>query len=253
MQKSKVRSEQFKAHRRQLLRMGAAGLPMVLTLRASASGALISQLRCTFTIPNSTKILVDDTGQAWVGTSKLGISGNKPKNKNISKFKNHAQYVFPAGTVPSSYRADACPPDPCDGFANNLNDANVDSMFAHLTDSEGDYQATEGFSGAGNGGSHSHNNNDHIQCDNHGHQVDEHGHSIGSNTGKYAECGYKAYNVSNNQIAPGDYVNNGSWSLPGDEDGLYLSLSINYADSYGNTGGWPGISCIVSILNYLNL
>ncbi|MBV1901250.1 MAG: hypothetical protein KUG56_06215 [Kordiimonadaceae bacterium] len=250
MQKSKVRSEQFKAHRRQLLRMGAAGLPMVLTLRASASEALISQLRCTFTIPSKTKILVDDTGQAWVGKSRLRIRDNKPKNDHISNFQNNADYVFPEGTVPSSYRADACPPDPCDGYAQNLKDANVDSMFAHLTDSEGDYQATEGFSGGG-GGSGGHSN--HIHCDSHGHQVDGHHHSVETSTTRYAECGYKAYKVSNNQISPGDYINNGSWNLPGDEDGLYLSLSLNYADSYGNTGGWPGISCIVSILNYLNL
>ena len=236
---------------------------MVLTLRASASGAIISQLQCSFTVPNKTKILVDDTGQAWVGTKKLGISGNKPKNKHINKFKNNAQYVFPAGTVPSAYRADACAPDPCDGYASNLPNGDVNSMFAHMTDSETDYDAPGGLSpdregaggGAGaswhSGGGGGHSN--HIHCDRHGHQVDGDHHSVGGGSSTYADCGYKAYNVGNSSISPGDYVNGSSWNLPGNDLGLYVSLSLSYADSYGDTGGWPGISCIVSIVNYLNL
>lgn len=249
MQDLDSQSELFKARRRQLLRMGAAGMPMVLTLRASASQALISQLQCVFVVPKSTKILVDDSGQAWVGTGKLKKYSEGLKLSEIAEFKETADFVFPSGSAPASYRPDVCAPDPCEGsWLTELDNADIDSMFAHLTDGENDYLAAEGFSGSGFGGGNGHTN--HIHCDSHGHQVDGHHHSVGES--EYTTCGYKRYGVSNKTIAPGDYVTEGgSWNLSGSK-GLYIALSIKYADSHGQTGGWPGISCIVSILNYLN-
>ncbi|MEX0300351.1 MAG: hypothetical protein AB3N28_14850 [Kordiimonas sp.] len=246
MQDLDNQSELFKARRRQLLRMGAAGMPMVLTLRASASQALISQLQCVFVIPKKTKILVGDRGQAWVGTGKLKTYSQGLKLSEIADFKASATYHFHDDTVSQNFRPEACGPGACENnwYAN----ADVDSMFDHLTDGENDYLASEGFSGAGAGKGKGHSN--HIHCDSHDHLVNGHHHSVGGS--EYTSCGYKKYGVSNKSVKPGDYVtNSGTWNLSGGK-GLYVELSIKYADTHGQTGGWPGISCIVSILNYLN-
>jgi len=257
MQNSNKQSELYKAHRRQLLRMGAAGMPMVLTLRASAAEALISQLQCVFVIPKKTKILVDDEGRAWVGTKKLGADGNNPKTKDIGSFKDKADYVFPAGSVPEDYRPDACAPNPCaDDWLAKMEPAEIDSMFAHLTDNEGDYLAAEGFSGRSDDDDDDDDDDDGSHCvtNSHGHSVetDSNGHIVEDDSSGYASCGYKVYEVSNKTVKPGDFVSgSGSWNLSGDT-GLYIALSLQYADSHGDAGGWPGISCIVSILNYLN-
>tara|TARA_R110002096_G_scaffold425030_1_gene633386 strand:+ start:741 stop:1490 length:750 start_codon:yes stop_codon:yes gene_type:complete len=248
MQDLEKQSELFKARRRQLLRMGAAGMPMVLTLRASASQALISQLQCVFVIPKGTKILVGDRGQAWVGSGKLRNYNDGLKLTEIEDFKASAAYHFHDGTVSENFRPEACGSGPCeDNWYGSLENADVDSMFAHLTGGENDYLAAEGFSGAGSKGK-GHSN--HIHCDKHGQQVDGHHHVIAGS--EYTSCGYKKYGVSNKSVKPGDYVSeNGNWNLSGGK-GLYIELSIKYADSHGQSGGWPGISCIVSILNYLN-
>lgn len=251
MQNLDNQSDLFAARRRQLLRMGAAGLPMVLTLRASAQEAIISQLRCLFVVPRGTKILVADDGSAWMGTRRLRHQNGKPRISDIENFKANADFVFPAGSAPAVYRPEACAPDPCEGsWLSNLDNADVDSMFAHLTDSESDYLAAEGFSGAGSKGK-GHSN--HIHCDQHGQLVNGHHHNVGGggNT-TFAECGYKRYGFSNNSIRPGDFVQNNNWQFNGHKKGLYISLAIRYADVHGQQGNWPGISCIVSVLNYLN-
>lgn len=249
MQDFDSQSELFKARRRQLLRMGAAGMPMVLTLRASASQALISQLQCVFVIPAKTKILVGDRGQAWVGTGRLRNYSQGLKLSEIEDFKASATYHFQDNTVSESYRPEACEANQCESnWYGSLENGDVDSMFSHLTDGENDYLATEGFSGAGSKGNGHYN---HIHCDSHDHLVDGHHHSVG-NESEYTSCGYKKYGVSNKTVKPGDYVTEGgSWNLSGSK-GLYVELSIKYADAHGQTGNWPGISCIVSILNYLN-
>ena len=249
MQNPDSQSEEFKAHRRQLLRLGAAGMPMVLTLRASASQALISQLQCVFVVPQKTKILVDHEGRAWVGKARLRRQNGDVKTEDIEPFKADADYVFPAGSVPESYRPDACPADPCaggDDYWSKFENADVDSMFAHLTDGENEYLAAEGFSGGGAGKDKNHSH-DHDQC------TDSHGHAVEPSVPEYMDCGYKVYGMSNKTVRPGDFVSeNGNWNIPNNSKGLYIRLSLQYADTQGQMGGWPGISCIVSILNYLN-
>ena len=178
----------FRDQRRQLLRLGAAGMPMVLTLGAGASGGpLISQLQCVITLPGSIRILVDDDGAAWVGNGDIKKKKGKYKSKDINNFKQNADFSFPDNSAPNQFR-----PSSCSG------------------DSDGD----------GDGDSSS-------------------------------SC-YELYSLDAYQlITPGDYVDvNGDWNLGSDSASLYVALSARQADLSPNSS-WPGISCIVSILNYL--
>lgn len=92
--------------RRKLLKLGAAGMPMALTVRASAAEAVISQLRCCATLLDSMGILVDEDGAAWVNLGEPDYSLSS--SRRIRNFKRHADWEFPSGTVPSSYRPSGC-------------------------------------------------------------------------------------------------------------------------------------------------
>jgi len=242
MAKKNSNSNRFLEQRRQLLKLGAAGMPMVLTLRASAQQAVISQLRCAITVPNSFKILVDDAGAAWVGSGSIAqTSSGNYKDKDIIAFQESANFIFPEGSVAASYRPDECEYETCDPDDDDDDD---DDLLAHLSDDTGTYSLNDYLAGSGDeDDAHSH-----TQCDDDGHTLDEHDHSIVTN----GVCGYACYEYSRNyEVSPGDYVTEGgSWNLAGD-DGLYLSLAIQYAEENGNDGVWPGVSCIVSVLNYL--
>jgi hypothetical protein len=66
---------------------------------------------------------------------------------------------------------------------------------------------------------------------------------------------YAVYDYSQgSEITPGNFTNGGSgWSIGGTSNAeLYIALSLQYEESHGVNGSWPGISCIVSIINYLN-
>jgi len=244
MQNKNDKTNLFLENRRKLLKLGAAGMPMVLTMRASAQQAVISQLRCAITVPDSFKILVDDSGAVWVGDRKLRKDKSGAyKTKDIVKFQDKADFVFPEGSAPESYRPDECEYETCDESGHSHGHDDDDDMLSYLSDENGSYSLNDYLSGSGGGDNHSHS-----QCDDDGHSMDEHGHSVVTN----APCGYAVYKYSRNySITPGEFVNgSGNWSLSGD-DGLYLSLAILYAEENGNDGNWPGVSCIVSVLNYI--
>lgn len=230
--------EQKLADRRQLLRMGAAGLPMMLTLKASAQEVLVSQLQCAFVLPSRVRILVNCDGKAWVGSRRVQYrSGQGWRVSHLDRFKDEADYIFPDGTVPSSYRPTACPEEVCviddddDGNSIGDNAENTLSELDALLNSPMPSNASEieGFSG------NSMRSDDDDDCD-----------------PDWQDNGYSLYTLSSNtEIKPSDYLNNtGGWS-PSGTQGLYIILSLSYANSYGNSGSWPGISCVVSILNYL--
>jgi len=250
--KNNKKTDAFLEKRRQLLKLGAAGLPMVLTLRASASEAVISQLRCLITVPSNLKILVDDTGAAWVGDGSISEEGGGGYDlDDIASFKADADYTFPEGSAPSEYRPEACEIDDCED-----GDGSGDILLSHLTDEQGNYSLTENLTdyiAGGGGDDHCHSLPDHDHGGGkkgkgkgkggHGHG-DDHGHGQG-------DCGYALYVYDNSVITPGNYVDeSGNWTISGD-DGLFLALSLAYAEEYGPGGSWPGVSCIVSILNYV--
>lgn len=236
--------QQKLADRRQLLRMGAAGLPMVLTLKASAQQVLISQLQCAFVLPRRVRILVNCNGAAWVGSRRLRYRNGKGWNvADIKAFKENADYVFPSGTVPSSYRPTECPEVVCDadddngGDDNDIGSGNGSSALSELDallNSPMPSNAAE-IASFDAGNRRSDDDDDDDDCD-----------------PEWQDNGYARYTISRNtEIKPSDYLgNNGGWN-PSGSKGLYIILSLSYANSYGNAGSWPGISCVVSILNYL--
>lgn len=224
--------------RRQLLKLGAAGLPMVLTLKASAQQVVISQLQCAFVLPKRVRILVDCDGRAWVGSRRVRYTNGKGwLVSDLDKFKDRANYVFPANTVPSDYRPSECPaevcdPDDDDDDDNSYNSSNQISELDALLNAPMPSNASE-IAGFTQNSSRSDDDDD--DCD-----------------PKYQDNGYELYTIDKkSEITPADYLNGSNWDPSSDAKGLYIALSLTYANSYGNQGSWPGISCIVSILNYL--
>lgn len=158
--------------RRQFLKLGAAGLPMVITARAGAQQAVISQLRCAITLQSRMRILVDQNGAAWAGSRNVNLN----RNNSITRFKNQADFVYPNDTVPSGYR-----PTGNDDY----------SLYLYS----------------------------------------------------------RGLEINPDQHLDGNY----NWNYQSNEEGLYVALSVYYAENQGNNGAWPGISCIVSILTYINM
>lgn len=180
-------SDQSKrSSRRELLRLGVAGMPMVLTLKASAQQAVISQLQCSFRVPERVRVMVNSDGTAWASTThnvRFSRRRNAFRREDLDEFLQPGNSTRFNGGVPAAYRPSACsvPPDP---------DSN------------------------------------------------------------WIECGWNKFNIRRNlNITPADFLSNGNFQLSGNR-GLYLALTLQYA-SQSSTGSWPGLSCVVSILNYL--
>jgi len=171
--------------RRSLLRMGAAGLPMVLTLKASARQAAISQLQCFFKPGTRHRIMINSDGEAWSSTTKnVGFSNNRQawRGDQLDTFLLPANSVYFPGPVPSEYI-----PAP-------------------------ETQPREG---------------------------------------RWVYGGWAKVNVGGNlTIRPKNYFStNGDFVSDGSNRALFVALTIQYAD--GRSSGWPGVSCIISILAYL--
>lgn len=94
--------------RRNILKMAAAGMPMVLTMKASASGPLISQLRCSFTLGVRQRMLVDPDGAVWVNTRNIAYDPSRGLyDDDIAAFKADG-IAFAAGSAPSQFRPAEC-------------------------------------------------------------------------------------------------------------------------------------------------
>ncbi len=174
------------ATRRELLRLGAAGLPMVMTLNGSAASAAVSQLQCFFRLPQRIRIMVSADGNAYASTT-LNVRFSRRRNAfrkdDLDAFLADSGTIQFTGGVDSLYRPNACSTPP---------------------------------------------------------------------TGNWVDCGWSKYNISNNaKITPANYLDaNNNWSFDGSTKGLYVDLSLQIASQSSNNG-WPGISCIISIVNYL--
>lgn len=226
------------AERRQLLMLGAAGLPMMLTLKASAREVLVSQLNCTVNLPQRLRILVDCDGRAWVGTRNIEYkSGKGFKVSDIEKFKDKASYAFPGGTVPNNWLPDTCPIEECDnGDDDDDDDFDFESASTELDElmrASMPVQADGIMLAAARKGDDDDDDDD--DCDD-----------------NWIDSGYAFYTINKNTtIAPADHISGSGWSPQNNNNGLFIALSLAYESSYGNTSGWPGISCIFSIVTYL--
>ncbi len=230
------------AERRQLLMLGAAGLPMMLTLKASARDVLVSQLTCLINLPSKMHILVDCDGRAWIGTRKIEYKNGKGfKVSDIAKFKDKAEYAFPAGDVPNNWLPANCPIEECDNGDDDDNDDDDDFDYESASteldelmrvslpvQADGIMLASMRMGGGDD-------DDDDEDCDD-----------------KWTDSGYAFYELDKNtSITPADHLNGGGWNPQNNKQGLFVALSLAYESRHGDAPGWPGISCIVSIINYL--
>lgn len=234
--------------RRQLLRLGAAGMPMVLTLKASAREVLVSQLRCVIVMPSRRRILIDSNGNAWIGTRDIDYRNGKGfKGSDIRKFKDHSETVYfgSVGSDLSDYIPSSCGGNSqCDDDDDDDDDDNggwnwhasasddFDALMnvAPSVTSDGVAAGVTYVSSWGGG-------DDDDDCDDSG----------------WIDCGYNFFTInSNTTITPADYLgSNENWNYSGTK-GLYVGLLVRF-ESLGMTGGsFPGISCVQSILQYIN-
>ena len=237
-------------NRRKLLQLGAVGMPMMFTLRASAQSAVVSALQCTIDIPSDWVILVDSDGAAWVGDMDWN-SNKELTQKVVDDLKEDSSFEFPAGAVDEQFRPDGdCEVDEdkdC-GWGNDTvdpagdnddqnscaADPNRETPWFEEVD-EGDGNNTPGNSnndGNGQGGDNDNKGN--------------------KDKNEDISCLFKVYEMSNSSPFPvGDVVDvNGNWSLEGN-DGLYVSLATQYAIQNESAEGFPGVSCLVSVLNFI--
>ncbi|NVJ98125.1 MAG: hypothetical protein HWE25_08235 [Alphaproteobacteria bacterium] len=262
MAKLQEKDKGFLERRRHLLRLGAAGVPMVLTLKASATEPVHSALDCAFVIPSATNILVDVDGKAWIGDGDIQEKNSgELKTSDVTSFKQNAEFVFPSGSAPDQFRPDECSTgDDDDYWGNDCGWGNDYDEPTGDNDDQGSCQAdpdrnTPWFEEEGEDGEPGNRGNSYSGSGNdyqHGGKGKGKGKGDDDDGGSaWTDC-YKFYQISSNTtISPADYLSgNGSWNLSG-ANGLYLALAGKYLDTYGNDGGFPGISCLLSILNYL--
>lgn len=185
--KSKSSKQNKLAERRALLKLGAAGLPMMLTLKASAQSVAVSQLSCFFRLPARVRVMVNSDGDAWSSTSH-NVRFNRRRQvwrkDDLEEFLLPQNSIHFTGGVPSVYRPSTCNTPP---------------------------------------------------------------------QGNWVYCGWNKFTIGNSaKITPANFINNsGDFEFDGSDKALYVALSLQY--STHSTSGWPGISCIVSILTYLDL
>ncbi|WP_417451693.1 hypothetical protein [Kordiimonas sp.] len=255
MEKKSNQNYDFLERRRQLLKMGAAGMPMILTLKASANQAVHSALDCAFMLTSAVNILVDHEGKVWIGDGSIQQKNDgRLKSSDIASFKSNADFVFPSNSAPGDYIPDACPDDGCDTDDSGGWDdddwyfgSSGKDLLQQLKDS-GNVVAFTGRYGS--------SDDDDDDCrgggDDDDYWDDDDGYSSSSSNSGWTDCGYNYYQISaNTTITPLDYMNqSGDWQISG-TGGLYIALGAKYLDYYGNDGGFPGISCLHSILAYL--
>lgn len=214
------------ASRRELLRLGAVGLPMLVTLRASASEALISQLRCTLTVPARYIILVHRDGRAWVAENS---SGSEPKlsRGTIKQIKRDALFTFEAGTVGAPYTPDVA----CEAQDNSGN-GNGGSQGDPVDEDE------RGRGRGGNGGR--------------GGEPVEDG-SATQTTDDNDPCDHRlVYFGSQTTFTIGDRVSESGAITVNDELGLFTRLAFQSAIDEGAGSNFPGVSCVASVLDFVN-
>lgn len=101
--------------RRQVLKLGAAGLPMLITLKASAQQAAVSQLQCFFRLPERVRIMVNAEGEAWSSTThnvRFNRRRQAYRKEDLDEFLRPGNSIRFTGGVPSQYRPMACSTPP---------------------------------------------------------------------------------------------------------------------------------------------
>ena len=275
------------ADRRAVLRLGMAGLPMMVTLKASANSSYVSQLQCIMTIPSGYSAMIDVNGRVWLAVTNW--SSVPPITEEVvNDFKSSAVFVFPDGTAPSTYIPDGqCDPNtgadpgtgpqPCDDDDDDNDDDDEDDSGGGSgggssdDDDDIDYndpqyytekcprwerwgkkkqnrrreecftEPSQNSGGYGGGGSNDDDSDD---------DDDDCG---GDNGPATYSCAYTIVNFpDNDQFHMGDVVSEGGqWSATGLR-AFWIELATAYTREFPNGATFPGVSCLVSVLNFLN-
>lgn len=237
----------YSAARRNLLKLGVAGMPMVLTLKASARQLAISQLQCVIVLPRRIRILVDSDGNAWSGTRNISYDASKGgySLSDIERFKTHRNTQEFTGGLPSNLIPSSCP-----SYSYGGDDCNSDD-----DDDDYDYDSYDEFDNASSDmdilmQNASASYADGVAESGSYYKKDDDDDDDDCEEPTHTDCGYYFTSLRRNtEIRPADFLDGNTWNLQGDE-GLYVALSLQYACGVGSSG-WPGISCIVSILTYV--
>jgi hypothetical protein len=213
-------SQRRQLERRRVLQLGIAGMPMMLSMRASAQSFAHSALDCTITIPAGLIILVNDEGAAWV-TDRVNLGNGRLTQGRINRIQRRAQYSFSDGTVPDQFRPPGCPVDEDELDDDDDRDDDDDDR----DDDDRDDDA----------------NLDGLSPRERRRRREER-----------LACQYALFAFSGNTtFEPGRFVTpSGEFNVSG-ATGLYLVLAARFADQGANSG-FPGVSCLVSILDYVN-
>lgn len=182
-------------------------------------------------------MLVNCDGAVWVGTRRVRYRNGKGwKVSDITRFKDEASFVFPNGAAASGFRPVDCPEVVCNADDDDDDDdnsigGNALSELDRLLNTSLPSNASEI---AEYGNSRRRDDDDDDDCD-----------------PEWQDNGYALYTISKNtEVTPGGIID-GSTSASSDAQALFVSLSVNYSNDLNGQSGWPGISCIISILNYL--
>ncbi len=220
------------ASRRKLLSMGAAGLPMVLTLSSSARANLVSQLSCVFTISGGIAFLVNKNGKVWMANRTW--TSVPPITRDIYRDMKSDAIYSSGGLAPSSMR----PSGVCD-YGPDLRSACEDYNYATTGNSDTPLKCTKWS----------------IR------RLEREMEAVGALPSGYVklddrtfECKYSIYLIPNTLQVPANSMINGNetnWSYSNDAAGLYTKLGVKLANQ-GHTTGFPGISCLISVINYFN-
>ncbi|WP_374763794.1 hypothetical protein [Yunchengibacter salinarum] len=220
---------QLGAGRRQLLKLGLAGAPMVFSVRASAANALASAVDCAINVPNSFYALVASDGQAWVATINVGSGKITPGL--VNRFKRFGIHL-PEGSVDEEFR-----PGGCD--AEDRLDA--EAFWNDPLDEDGDEDERQGIPHPGGGDDRDDDDDDDDEFESNG--------GIPRNL----ECRYALTDLSSlDGTVIGDLFSEDGAIAPGSRNERLFALILSrYVYHYGQSGSLPGLSCYVSILNYV--
>ncbi len=175
-----------KSDRRDLLKLGAAGLPMVMTASTPSFGSAVSALNCSVTVSSGMRMLITSTGRVLFSPDQSAptkVSNGLVKfthKRDRQDFFQNAEHRLSAGSVPEIFRPSYNHKGKSRNTLVDLAPGTVLNFMNYVDPSTGEFIFTNGSSSAE----------------------------------------------------------------------AYVAVLVAYEDQNGISGGIPGISCLISIINF---